>query len=165
MKRMLAMSLFLCAVALCAWAQNKTNFSGKWELDRARSVGVRPNVVSQVMTVTQDGDALKAETKVTLQQGEQTVTDDLKLDGKEYNFTPQGPQGPTGTGKRKSEWLPDGKKILVTEVTQQDTPQGKAETTITRKWSLSPDGLTLTIDFYVDTPRISYEMKRIFIKK
>jgi hypothetical protein len=36
---------------------------------------------------------------------------------------------------------------------------------ITRKWLLSADGNTLTVDYYFDTPRGAFEGKRVFVRK
>jgi hypothetical protein len=78
---------------------------------------------------------------------------------------PQGPQGPAGKGKRTAKWLPRGNGIVVSEETTVETDKGPVTSQLTRKWILSPDGTTLTIDMYHDTPRGQFETKRIFIKK
>lgn len=147
-----------------ATASAPPNFSGTWVMDRSRSIGLPPGM-EQTMTVSQSGDKIEIETKLTTAQGERIIKDTYTLDGKEAEFTPQGPNGPVGKGKRTARWLPRGNGILVSEETTQETPKGVVTSQLVRKWILSPDGATLTIDMYHDNPNGSYETKRIFIKK
>ena len=165
--RRIQMTLMVVAVVfsvgLSALA-DKPNFSGSWSLDRNRSIGLPPGM-DQTMTVVQTGDKIELETKLITAQGERVVKDVYKLDGKEVEFTPQGPQGPAGKGKRTAKWLPRGNGIVVSEEMTVETEKGPVNTQLTRKWILSPDGTTLTIDMYHDTPNGQFETKRIFIKK
>ena len=140
------------------------DLSGTWVMDRNRSIGLPPGM-QQTMIVVQSGDRVELETKLITAQGERSIKDTYTLDGKEAEFTPQGPQGPTGKGKRTAKWLPRGNGIVVSEETTVETPNGVVTSQLTRKWILSPDGTTLTIDMYYDTPTISYETKRIFVRK
>ena len=140
------------------------DFSGTWVMDRNRSIGLPPGM-QQTMIVVQTGDRVELETKLITAQGERSIKDTYTLDGKEAEFTPQGPQGPTGKGKRTAKWLPRGNGIVVSEETTVETPNGVVTSQLTRKWILSPDGTTLTIDMYYDTPSISYETKRVFVRK
>jgi hypothetical protein len=145
-------------------AATAPNFSGTWVLDRSRSIGLPPGM-EQTMTVVQTGERVELETKIVTAQGERVIKDTYTLDGKEAEFTPQGPQGPAGKGKRTAKWLPRGNGIVVSEETTVETPKGVVTTQLTRKWIMSPDGTTLTIDMYHDGPNGSFETKRIFIKK
>ncbi|HYG81257.1 MAG TPA: hypothetical protein VD861_12755 [Pyrinomonadaceae bacterium] len=145
-------------------AEDKANFSGSWALDKSRSVGLPPGM-DQTMTVVHTGDKIELETKLITAQGERVVKDAYTLDGKEAEFTPQGPQGPAGKGKRTAKWLPRGNGILVNEESTVPTDKGPVTTQLMRKWILSPDGTTLTIDMHHDTPNGQFETKRIFIKK
>lgn len=133
-------------------------------MDRSRSIGLPPGM-EQTMIVAQSGEKIELETKLITAQGERSIKDIYTLDGKEAEFTPQGPQGPNGKGKRKASWLPRGNGIVVNEETTVETPKGVVNSTLTRKWIMSADGTTLTIDLYYDGPNLSYETKRIFIKK
>jgi hypothetical protein len=152
------------SLGLVALAAPAPDFSGTWELDRSRSIGLPPGM-QQTMTVMQSGDKINLETKIVTAQGERVIKDVYTLDGKEAEFTPQGPQGPAGKGKRTAKWLPRGNGIVVSEETTVETPKGPVTSQLTRKWILSPDGTTLTIDMYHDNPNISFETKRIFVKK
>jgi hypothetical protein len=154
-----------CVVAM---ANPKPNFSGAWVMDRGRSFG-QPANMQQSMTVTQTEDQVTVETKLTLPDSERIVKDTYMLDGKEYEFTPPlplnaPPNTPAAKGKRTANWLPNATGILVTEVITSETPKGPSTTQIMRKWTLSNEG-ELTITNFVDTPSVSYESKRIFLKK
>lgn len=140
------------------------DFSGTWVMDRSRSIGLPPGM-EQTMTVTQTGEHLELETRLITAQGERVIKDTYTLDGKEAEFVPQGPQGPAGKGKRTAKWLPRGNGIVVSEETTVETPKGVVTSQLTRKWILSPDATTITIDMYYDGPNGSYETKRIFVRK
>lgn len=168
MKKFVLSSMLLVAAltisGLSAQAQAKPDFTGTWGMDRARSIGLPPGM-EQTMTITQAGEKIGLETKIITAQGERIVKDAYTLDGKEAEFTPQGPQGPAGKGKRSASWLPRGNGIVVSEETTVETPKGVVTSQLTRKWIMSSDGTTLTIDMYHDGPNGSYETKRIFVKK
>jgi hypothetical protein len=149
-------------------ANPKPDFSGVWVMDRDRSLG-QPANVKQSMTVTQAEDQITVETKLNLPDSERIVKDVYVLDGKEYDFTPPlpltaPPNTPPAKGKRTVNWLSNGAGILVTEAITNETPKGPATTQIMRKWTFTGDG-ELTITNFVDTPTVSYESKRIFLKK
>ena len=167
MKRLvvtISVTVMMLAICVGAVAAQKPNFSGTWVMDRSRSIGM-PAGMEQTMTITQTGDKIDLETKLVTAQGERIIKDSYTLDGKESDFTPQGPQGPQGKGKRKATWLPRGNGIVVNEDATVDGEKGPIQTQLTRKWIMSPDGMTLTIDLYYDGPNGSYETKRIFMKK
>jgi hypothetical protein len=158
--------LFICALSIGITAAAKLNFTGTWVLDRSRSIGM-PAEMKQTMTVVHtEDDKLQVETKIVTPQGERVVKDTFSLDGKEAEFTPQGPPGaPPAKGKRTGGWLPRGNGIVVNEETVAETPNGAVKSQLTRKWTLAPDGKTLTIDMYIDGPQGSFETKRIFVKQ
>jgi hypothetical protein len=162
---MLGAALLVSAFSLGS-AAAKPDFSGTWVMDRSRSIGLPPGM-DQTMTVVHTGDRVELETKLITPQGERVIKDSYTLDGKETEFTPQGPQGPNpnAKGKRTATWLPRGNGIVVNEETTVQGQNGPVNNQLTRKWILSPDGSTLTIDMYFDGPNGSFETKRIFIKK
>ena len=154
-------------VSLLAMAAQNPNFTGSWTMDRARSFGM-PGDMQQTMTVTQAGDQIELETKLIQPGNERSVKDSYVLDAKEREFTPQPPpnapaNAPQPKGKRTAAWLPNGKGIVVNEVTTNETPKGPETRKLTRKWTLSGDG-ELVIDMYIDNPNGSFETKRIFKK-
>ena len=168
MRRQIVSSLIVAAVlaSVCLAAQ-KPNFSGNWTMDRARSFGM-PGNMNQTMTVSQNGDVIELETKLIQPGNERTVKDSYTLDGKEREFTPltppnAPPNAPPVKGKRTANWMPNGKGILVNEVTTTEGPKGPVTNQLTRKWTLSSDG-ELIIDMYIDNQNGSFETKRIFKK-
>ena len=164
MARTMSITIVLTlALSILAFAAEKPNFAGSWTMDRARSFGL-PGNMNQTMTVVQKDDQIEVETKLIQPNNERTVKDTYVLDGKEYDFTPVvPPNAPPAKGKRTSVWLPGDKGIQVTDVTTSETPKGPVTTQTVRKWTMS--GGELVVDMYVDNPNISYEAKRIFIKK
>src|SRR6185503_8801146 len=142
----------------------KVDLSGTWALDKSNSEGLPPGM-DQLMTVAQTGDKLSLETKLMLHQGEQVVPDSYTLDRKEVEFTPKGPGGVTGKGKRTAKWGADGKSIDVSETATFDTPDGAVTVQTTRKWVLSSDGKTLKIDMTIDDPNGKQVLKRTFVRK
>jgi len=157
-----ALILVLSALALAVTA--KPDFNGSWTMDRSRSFGL-PGDMQQTLTIAQTEEKIDVETKLSQPNNERSVKDTYILDGKEHEFTPNvAPGQPVPKGKRTTTWLPNNTGIIVTEVTTAETPKGPTSTQIVRKWTLSSLG-ELVIDSYVDSPTVSYEAKRIFLKK
>lgn len=164
MKSKLAIiSAFVVFCFSVAAAATKPNFSGTWVMDTNRSFSNPPGL-EQTLMIVHAGDQIKLETKLKTQQGEQNISEVYNLDGKEADFTPPGAQ-PGAKGKRKSAWLPDGQRVIIEDVVTTDSPNGPVTRKTTRKWTLSPDGSTLTVDYYFDDQRGSFEAKRVFVKK
>jgi hypothetical protein len=152
--------MLFCVVSFAA---DKPNFSGTWVLDKDKSFSNPPGL-EQTMTITHDGDQIRLEGKQKSARGELDLNESYILDGKQTDFTPPNP--PNAKGKRKASWLPNNKGILIEDEITSTTPEGQEVTQfIARKWQLSPDGNTLTIDYYFDGPRGSFEGKRVFAKK
>ena len=164
MKIKLPIILFaLTASAGFTMAQSKPDFSGTWVLDKDRSYS-NPAGLNQTLTVTHTGEQVKVEAKLVTAQGERLINETYTLDGKETEFNPPGAP-PEVKGKRKAAWLPDGRGLLITDEVKRDTPNGPVPEQTVRKWLLSPDGSTLTVDYYIDGPRGSFEARRVFTKK
>ena len=151
-----------CAVlAACVWlavGAARPDFSGTWVLDKDRSYS-NPAGLDQTMTIGHSGNEVKLEAKLKLAQGERTVSEVWTLDGEEREFTPP---AAGAKGKRKASWLPGDRGLLVWEETVTETQKGPVTQQITRKLTLSADGKCLTVDYYSDTPRGSFESKRVF---
>ena len=54
---------------------------------------------------------------------------------------------------------------MVEGATSFSGPNGPVTQQVLRKWMLSADGTTLTVDYHFDTPRGSGESKRVFRRK
>lgn len=157
----LVVALSLVVVSAAA---AKPDFSGKWAMDKTKSEGVPPNV-EQTMSITQTGDKIDLETKLTGPQGERTIKDSYTVDGKEADFTPQGPQGAIGKGKRTAKWAEEGTALEVNETATLDGPNGPDEVSATRKWTLAADGKTMTIEITFNGEQGTQKTKRVFVKQ
>jgi hypothetical protein len=163
MKPLLRLSILgiLLTCTASVFAQ-KPDFSGSWNMDRARSFGL-PGNMNQTMVITQTAAELTVETKLIQPGNERTVKDSYVLDGKEHDFTPQVPAGqPAPKAKRTATWMPGGNGLLITNVVTTESPQGPVTTQDVRKWTIING--ELVIAQYVDNPNVSYEAKRIFKK-
>ena len=159
----IGMLILLLAGSIVVFAQ-KPDFTGSWIMDRSRTFSI-PGDLNQTMVVTQTGDQIDFEQKITQPGNDRTVKDTYFLDGKERDFTPQqAPNAPSAKGKRTANWLPGNKGVVVEEVTTTQTPNGPVTNKTTRKWTLSSDG-ELIVDLYIDRSNISYEAKLIFKKE
>ncbi len=159
----LAAAFALALSAAFAAASAKPDYSGTWKLDLSKSQGLPPNFKGQTMTVKQTGDRIEIQATVTTDEGEQEVSDAYVVDGKETDFT-QKIGGMEGRGRRTSAWAADGSGVEVSENATLDTPDGPAQIKATRKWSLSADGKTLTIDMTIESPMGTLVTKRVFVK-
>jgi hypothetical protein len=155
-------SAMLCLFAL-SFAAAKPNLSGTWKLDKDRSFSNPPGL-DQTMTIVHNGDEVKLDAKVTVQGREQQISETWTIDNQEHEFTPPG-AAPGAKGKRKASWLPNGKSILVEDETIVKTPNGEVQQRTTRKYTLSADGSSLIVDYFIDRGAVSAESKRVFTKQ
>ncbi len=162
MKFKTAILSIIILLGVYGFAADKSNFSGTWTLDKDKSFSNPPGL-EQTMTITHNGDQIKLEGKQKSARGEVDLNESYTLDGKETDFTPPSP--PNAKGRRKAYWLPNNKGIVVEDEITTESSNGAVTQQIMRKWLLSADGSTLTIDYYFDTPRGPFEGKRVFVKK
>src|SRR5262245_23215317 len=167
MKRKIVITCLLLSLvpAWSAVAIPKANFSGKWVMDKEKSEGI-PKGMEQVMTIVQNGDQLDVTTKVypDVDMIASLVNDIFDLSGKETEFVAQR-AGIPGKGRRTAKWAEDGRGFDVAEETAVDMPQqGTVKTQITRKWTLSADGKTITIELVSKDPQREVKTKRVFVK-
>ena len=85
------------------------------------------------------------------------------MNGQTQDFTPRR-SGVEGKGKRTAKWTDDGLGLEVVEEVAFDTPQGKLEIQTTRKWLMSDDGHTITIEMTQKDAKGTTRTKRIFTK-
>lgn len=166
--RMLTACAVLAASALgvAAAAAAKSNFSGTWVLDVARSEGLPPTL-QQTVTITHEGDKLDLVLKQKSQQGERTVNETFVLDGKQAAFNPPPPppnQPQPRNGKRTARWLPDG-GIEVADTWDLDTPDGPDTFELKRKWTLAPDGKTFTVEQSFKGMLGLSQTKRVYVRQ
>ncbi|HVF92189.1 MAG TPA: hypothetical protein VNH22_19140 [Blastocatellia bacterium] len=167
MRRKIAMSAALAAVFAMSivMASAKTDLTGTWVMDAARSEGLPPGM-DQMMKIVQAEDKINIETKVVTDEGEQVVSDSYVLNGKEVEYKPTfGPPDMEKKGKRTARWTADGNGIEVVEVATLESPNGPVEVNMKRKWAISGDGKTIVIELDFNGPNGPVHTKRTFTKK
>jgi hypothetical protein len=160
----LATALMFMLSALAVGAEAKVDLNGTWVLDKSRSEGLPPDM-SQTLTIKQTGDRVDVEAKISGGRGEQTLTDSYVLDGKAKDFAPALVGGGTGKGKRTSTLTADQTGFDATEEATFEGPEGEQTVKATRRWRISPDGNTLTIEMSFEGPNGTVKSKRVFTKK
>ena len=154
--------LFACALCVCVGAAARAGVAGRWKLDPARSEGLPPGM-RQVMSVKQEGDVVRIETTLITDEGEQVVPDSYTLDGREADFSPKGPQGQQGKGRRTARWDSERKGIEVDEQVTFDSPEGPVTVKTSRRWKLLDDA-TLSIEMKVEGPHGTQHLRRTFVR-
>ena len=157
MRKALFFTLVFCLAAIAANAQKAADFSGKWNLDIAKSeLGQAAAMIkSQTLTITQADTSFKVATHTERNPstdgpgggggngrgpgaGAGPMEQSYTLDGKEVSTERQTPNGAVTT-KTKAEQ--SGNKVIITSVFP--TPNGEMKSTQT--YELSADGKTLTL--------------------
>lgn len=163
-KGILFSGLLILLFALAALAAPKPDYSGKWKLDFSKCEGV-PQGMDQMMTINQKGDELNVVTKVYPAQDmlASVINDIYALNGQETKYVAQF-RGEPGDGKRIAKWANEGWGLEIIEEATIETKQGPVKLNATRKWTLAPDGKTITIELTSKTPQGETKNKRVFVK-
>jgi hypothetical protein len=163
-KGILLSSVVILLFSVVALAAPKPDYSGKWKLDFSKCEGV-PQGTDQVMTINQKGDELNIITKVYPAQDmiASVINDIYALNGQETKYVAQF-RGEPGDGKRVAKWSNEGWGVEVTEEATIETKQGAVKLNAMRKWTLAPDGKTITIELTAKTPQGETKSKRVFVK-
>lgn len=176
-KKFQVMSLLVIAalvmpVALMAQG-SKTDFSGNWSYDAAKSTtgqgqgqGQRPGGQDRGgfgggdFTAKQDGNSLTVERTMNTPDGStRTVSSKYTLDGKESVNTSR-----MGESKSVATWSSDGKKLTI-KTTRTMTRNGESRTvTSTEVWSLT-DSKTLQIETTMPSPNGERKTTSVYVKK
>ncbi len=161
MRKALFCTLVFGMSVFAANAQKPADFSGKWNLDAAKSkLGERSNIESQTLTVTQTAKDIKIETSTKRAApagggpggggqgggrgfggGDMPAT--YTLDGKEVKSEMDGPGGNKIPVSMIGKF--EGGKLVLTRTMTFNGPNGPANTTGKETWELSADGKTLTV--------------------
>jgi hypothetical protein len=161
MRKALFFTLVLSMAVVAAIAQKPADFSGKWTLDVAKSkLGERSNIESQTLTVTQTATDIKIETATKRMAppagapaggpggggrgfgggGDMPMT--YALDGKETKIERQGPQGPVPVTLKA---VAEGNKLVLTQSSTFNGPNGEVTFTTKETWELGTDGKSLSV--------------------
>lgn len=172
-------SLFLAVMTISA-QEKATDFSGNWELDKAKSkLDERTRIESMTMNVTQSDKELKIATIAKRSAppeganrgggrqggggfGGGDGTQTYSLDGKETKTQVGGGQF-AGEATFKAKWEKD--KLKLTSSRNIETPNGAISISTKETWSLSEDGKSLTVKRDMETPRGTNFSEMVFIKK
>jgi len=169
--------LVFCMSVVAASAQKAADFSGKWNLEVAKSkLGDRNNIESQTLTVTQTPGEIKIETTTKraappagaptgggggrgMGGGDMPMT--YALDGKETKTERQGPNGAIPVLLKAK---PEGNKLLLSQSMTFSTPNGDITATTKETWELGADGKSLTVTTERTSPRGTDTTTKVFVK-
>jgi hypothetical protein len=152
------------ALAILPATAAQTDFTGTWVLDTSRSQGL-PEGTEQTMTVRQSGDRIEVETQLTTPMGEQRIPDVYVVDGTETDFRPTFNVEVSATGKRTARWTEGRNAFEANERAVVQGPEGEVTFTASRKWTLAPDGRTLTIEMTARGPQGETTSTRVFTRQ
>jgi hypothetical protein len=158
MRRFASLAFALAVIASPLAAQGAhPNFGGKWTLDPAGSPASPMMPSAMTVTVTQDDKTINVESVATTPMGDQKTTQLINLDGSSTTNTING-GGTDVVLTSTAAW--DGAALVVTtkaEVQGQPLQQ-------TDRWSLDPDGKTLSMARGLNIAGQSMDMKLVFKK-
>lgn len=144
-------------------ASAQSDLSGKWVLDQSRSTDIAP-WTGISMTITQKGTKVAVLQKFALSTGEESRNDTFVLNGSTQGVMLDGPNKSRAKGKRTSRKI-DGGFESVDEGTFTAPGMSRAVTVKTsRKWQLSSDGKTLTLDITRASELGTRESHRVFTR-
>jgi len=173
--------LFKAAIVACfqlvlaaqSGGPDQTDFSGTWVLNSDQSDTMSPGGVDggggmggrggmggpggqgMTLVISQDGDLLSVS-----QEGGQ---------GGGFKFSLEPGAGPqevsTGMGGMTVEANWDGRKLIVRQIQDRDTPRGAMKIEQDQTWELSADGQTLVQKIKMKTPRGDRNLTLVFDKQ
>lgn len=145
-------------------ASAQGNFSGKWAIDKSRSTDIAP--LSDVsMTIVQSGQKVTVSQRLVTPQGVMTPKDDFILNGSTQDIMLDGPNGTRAKGKRSAKKI-DGGFESVDEGTFKPERFPEAITVkTTRRWTLSGDGRTMTLEITRGSKLGTQNSRRVFTRQ
>jgi hypothetical protein len=152
--RTIAVSLIvvLLFTSMVVKAQTPVNFAGKWEFDKtASSPGQLESNYngSVIMQITQNASTISF-SEIWISPGNQdfkTAADTYYLDGKERIK-----KHSVGTNKNSAKWSADKHVLTIANCDTQKLKGVAQDFLVTDTYTLSGNGLTLTIDRYSMNP-------------
>lgn len=147
-------------------AQAPTNFSGKWQYEKAKSVvdKLEPNFDGAIILEITQNAATISFAEIYKREGSadwKTAAETYKLDGKE-----QVTKHDVGTNKYSASWSADKKVLTITNIDTQTLKGVLQDFIVIDTYSLSADGKTLTIERYRKNPVTGEtKAKKVYSKK
>jgi TonB family protein len=183
MKKNLFLAVFVCLLAVSAFAQEKktTDFSGNWELDINKSkLDSRVRIESMKMNVAQTDKDIKIDTTVKRTEnngggnrgggmgrgggmmggGNSSLT--YTLDGKTTEISQDTPMGAIPVALKAK--FDDKGNLKLTQTGTVNTQMGMFSIVNKETWTLSDEGKTLTVKREIETPQGSQTSTMVFTK-
>ena len=158
--------LMLLISSISLKAQTPTNFSGKWQYEKAKSIvdKLEPDFDGVIiLEITQNAASISF-AEIYKRQGAadwKTSADTYTLDGKEKVT-----KSDIGTSKKTAKWSSDKKVLTITNIDTQTLNGVLQDFIVTDTYSLSTDGKTLTIERYNKNPVTGEtKAKKVYSKK
>jgi len=125
--------------------------------------------MKQTMSIVQEGDTIKVDTKVIMPQGTSAVHDTYQVGEKGVSFAAQFPLLSQPKGKRWVSKSAGGLEVKE-EISGNDSRFQNKPTTVTttREWTLGSDGtLSITLAGVTKSSdgKFKFSSKRVFVKK
>ena len=145
-------------------ASAQENFSGTWVLDKTRSSNISP-ATDISMTIVQKGEKVTISHRLVLPRGVITPKDTYVLNGATQRVTLDGPNDTRAKGNRMAKRIGGGFETYEEGTfTHERFPDGITVKT-SRKWQLSPDGKTITLEITRVTNFGTNHSRRLFTKQ
>jgi len=154
-RKLLSLTFLMALPLVSVFAQQKTDYSGTWKLNVAKSdFGVLGGPDSRTDVITHKDPSLSDNVTAEGAQGKQQYTVNYTTDGKEV-VNKIGPREVKSTLKWEGSDLVISSKFLYND----------AEVNARASWALSPDGKTLTITVHFASSLGETDQKIVYDKQ
>ena len=154
-RKLIAITFLIALPLVSAFSQPKTDFSGTWKLNVAKSdFGPLPGPESRTDVVTHKDPSLSDSVTADGAQGKQQYTVNYTTDGKEA-LNKIGPREIKSTLKWAGSNLAISSKFVYNDM----------DVATEAVWALSPDGKTLTISVHFSSSMGEADQKYVFEKQ
>lgn len=140
------------------------NFTGTWAIDKSRSTDLPP-ATEISMSIVQGGSKVTVSQSFVSSNGQENFKDTFVLNGKAQQVMLDGPNKTRAKGKRMARKIDGGfESVDEGAFNLQGMPQPITVKT-ERKWQLSPDGRTMTLEITRTTGMGTRQSRRVFTKR
>ena len=154
-RKLLSLTFLMALPLVSVFAQQKTDYSGTWKLNVAKSdYGVLPGPTSRTDVITQKEPLITDHVTAETEQGKLDYTVNYSTDGKEMTNT-------IGDRTLKSTAKWDGNNLVV----NSKLKVGDADVDVAATWVLAADGKTLTISVHITSSMGDADQKLMLEKQ
>ena len=154
-RKLLSITFLIALPLVSVFAQGKTDYSGTWKLDVAKSdFGMLPGPTSRTDVITHKDPTLTNHVTTEGDQGKLDYTVSYSTDGKEATNT-------VGERVSKSTAKWDGNNIVI----NTKLKFGDADVEIVSTWVLAADGKTLTVSAHITSTMGETDQKLVYEKQ